>query len=113
MKRGLSLIQGLLVGAGVDLKELLALLHFLAFLEEYLLELTADLRLDGDHRDRLNGTDLAHLNGDVPSLRLRDRDRRGWYNTFRFVGLIVAARAAKKAHQQHGRKPAAEVNQHL
>ena len=69
LKSRLGLILGLLVRARVDQKQFLALFQILAFFEQYLIQLAADLRLDCDYRDRFNRADLTDLNWDIPSLR--------------------------------------------
>src|SRR6185437_10248461 len=90
-QRALGLRQGRLVGPRIDLREELALLDQLAFLEGDLLQLAADLgayRYGGERRDRPQrrnaNLDIAHA------------DRGGRYRD-RLVLIVVVAVAAEAA----------------
>src|SRR5208282_2358776 len=65
--RQLALVLGLqkLVGSRVDLRQKVVLLDHLPFGEADLHELTVDLRLHGDGRDRRHGSEGIHYDADI------------------------------------------------
>ena len=79
--RRLRLIDGLLIGARIDFKKLLAFADVVAFLEKDFGEFAADLRFDGDHCNGFHRSDLAHLNRHVFQFRLRRRHGVGRQRT--------------------------------
>src|SRR5204862_4737520 len=66
-----------LEGAGVDLREQLALTHELALAEERLQELAVDAAADGDGVERRDGAERGEGDGQIAGASEGDDHRRG------------------------------------
>ena len=72
----LHLLQGRLIGARIDLGQKIALVDELTLLEGDVLQLTADLGLDGHGGQRRHRAQGGQFDGDVPDAGRGHRDRR-------------------------------------